>query len=80
MSSDRVEFLPRQLRKLEDCLTGKPYLHIFEVYRALRGAAWQGEERLCQQRLSWTVTRYNRAGRHRIVPGPEVYTYTLVKD
>jgi hypothetical protein len=67
------------MKKLEDCLTGKPYLHIFDVYHALRGKAWQGPERLCQQRLGWTVTRYNRLGRHRVVPGPEVYTYTLVK-
>lgn len=73
-------WLPRQLKKLEDCLIDREFAHVFTVYQALRGKPWLGEERLCQQRLGWTITRYNRAAKHRIVPGPEVYTYTLIKE
>ena len=82
MTQEKAPYwLPRQLKKLEDCLLDKPHVHVFHVYEALRGKPWQGEERLCQQRLVWTITRYNRSqSQYRIVPGPEVYTYTLVKD
>lgn len=72
--------LPRQLRRLYDALDGKPYLHVYEVYRALRGHPWPGAVRDCQQRLGPTVTRFNRETPWTVQPGPEPYTYTLVKD
>lgn len=71
---------PRQLQRLYDFMVGKPYAHVFSIYRELRGRAWDGDERMCQQRVSWTITRFNRLGGPKIVPGPEVYTYTLAED
>lgn len=72
--------LPRRLQNLHDLLDGKPYVHALEVYRNLRGKPWPGPIRQCQQHLGSTITRYNRTSPHRIVPGPEAYTYTLVKE
>lgn len=71
---------PRQLQKLYDTLHGKPYVHVLEVYRALSGKAWPGAMRECQQGVSTTITRFNRSGGPKIVPGPEVYTYTLIEE
>lgn len=71
---------PRQSQKLYDALKGKPYLHVYELYRALRGKAWPGALRHCQQQLGSPITRFNRLGGPQIVPGPEVYTYTLIEE
>jgi hypothetical protein len=76
MSNERTR--PRALQRLHDCLAGKPYVHVYEVYRALRGRPWPGDLPGCQRQLGTTITRFNRFPHEcRVVLGPEVYTYRL---
>lgn len=72
---------PRAQQRLRDCLHGKPYVHVYEIHRAVRGRAHTGSPRSCQQALGALVTRYNRwpHSMDRVLPGFEPNTYRLIE-
>ena len=78
MSSDRRR--PRQQQKLLTLLDGREKVSVYEIYSEVRGKHFTGPARPCQQALGSLITRFNRWGDEKIVPGPTHYTYTLLKD